>query len=311
MTAVNVDGRYVIQNKDEEPHKKPKKVKLAKRTKKLNRSTGGTVALFMLLAVFGLFTGLPLLLTVSNAFKPLDELFFFPPRFFVRNPTLSNFSDLFILMQESWVPFSRYVLNSVIITGFGTTGHLIFASMAAYPLAKNNFPGKNILFSMVVLSLMFTGHVTGLPNFLIISALGFNNTYLAIILPAFAASLGLYLMKQFMEQVPDSLIESARLDGASEFFIWRKIVMPNVKPAWLTLIILMFQMLWATTGGVFLRSEELKPLTFAMNQIAQGGVARAGAGAAVMLITMAVPITFFIFSQSKIIETMATSGMKD
>jgi len=214
-------------------------------------------------------------------------------------------------MQESWVPFSRYFLNSVIITGFGTTGHLIFASMAAYPLAKNSFPGKNILFSMVVLSLMFTGHVTGIPNFLIISALGINNTYLAIILPAFAASLGLYLMKQFMEQIPDSLIESARLDGANELFIWRKIVMPNVKPAWLTLIILMFQGLWATTGGVFLRSEELKPLTFAMQQIQEGGVARAGVGAAVMFITAAVPITFFIVSQSKIIETMATSGMKD
>jgi ABC-type glycerol-3-phosphate transport system permease component len=299
-----------IQGAVEKPKKK-KEVKLAKRTKKLNRSTGGTIALFLFLSLFAVFTSMPLVLTISNAFKPLDELFLFPPRFFVRNPTLSNFSDLFIIMQESWVPFSRYFLNSVIITGFGTLGHLICASMAAYPLAKNTFPLKNLLFSIVVLSLMFTAHVTFIPNFLIISALGINNTYLAVILPAFSAPLGLYLMKQFMEQVPDSLIESARLDGASEFYIWRKIVMPNVKPAWLTLIILQFQALWATTGGVFLRSEELKPLTFAMNQIALGGVARAGANAAVMLITAAVPITFFIFSQSKIIETMATSGMKD
>ena len=290
---------------------KPKPVKLAKRTKKLNRSAGGTFALFLLLALIGATTGLPLVLTISNAFKPLDELFLFPPRFLVRNPTLSNFSDLFMLMQESWVPFSRYFLNSVIITGFGTFGHLVFASMAAYPLAKNNFPAKNILFAMVVLALMFTGHVTAIPNFLIITNLGINNTYLAVILPAFQASLGLYLMKQFMEQIPDSLIESARLDGATEFFIWRKIVMPNVKPAWLTLIILMFNALWASTGGVFIRSEELRPLTFAMNQIALGGIARAGAGAAVMLITMAVPITFFIFAQTRIIETMATSGMKD
>ncbi|MCL1884539.1 MAG: carbohydrate ABC transporter permease [Defluviitaleaceae bacterium] len=296
--------------KGAKPEKK-KEIKLAKRTKKLNRSTGGTIALFLFLSIFAIFTSMPLVLTISNAFKPLDELFLFPPRFFVRNPTLSNFSDLFIIMQESWVPFSRYFLNSVIITGFGTLGHLMFASMAAYPLAKNDFPYKNLMFSIVVLSLMFTAHVTFIPNFLIISALGINNTYLAIILPAFSAPLGLYLMKQFMEQVPDSLIESARLDGASEFYIWRKIVMPNVKPAWLTLIILQFQALWATTGGVFLRSEELKPLTFAMNQIALGGVARAGANAAVMLITMAVPITFFIFSQSKIIETMSTSGMKD
>ena len=288
-----------------------KEVKLAKRTKRLSRSTSGTVALFVFLGFFGVFTSMPLVLTISRAFMPLDELFLFPPRFFFRNPTTSNFSDLFIIMQESWVPFSRYFLNSVIITGFGTIGHLIFASMAAYPLAKNDFPMKNALFAMVVLALMFTGHVTFIPNFLIISAIGINNTYLAVILPAFSYPLGLYLMKQFMEQIPDSLIESARLDGASEFFIWRKIVMPNVKPAWLTLIILQFQALWATTGGVFLRSEELKPLTFAMNQIALGGVARQGVNAAVIFIIAAVPITFFIFAQSKIIETMATSGMKD
>jgi len=214
-------------------------------------------------------------------------------------------------MQQTWVPFSRYLLNSIIITGFGTVGHLIFASAAAYPLAKNNFPGRKLLMSIVVLSLMFSPVVTGIPNFLIISGLGINNTYLALILPAFSASLGLYLMKQFMEQIPDSLVESARLDGCNELRIWWTIIMPNVKPAWLTLIILMFQALWATTGGVFLRSEELKPLTFAMNQVVLGGFARAGAGAAVMFITMIVPVTFFIFAQSRIIETMATSGMKD
>jgi len=296
---------------DEQPKKKVKEVKLAKRTKRLNRSFGGTFTLFLIMAGFGVFTALPLVLTINNAFKPLDELFMFPPRFFVRNPTMTNFSDMFILMQESWIPFSRYVLNSLIITGFGTVGHLFFASMAAYPLAKNNFPLKNLLFAMVVLSLMFTGHVTGIPNFLIITALGINNTYLALILPAFSASLGLFLMKQFMEQVPDSLIESSRLDGASEFYIWRKIVMPNVKPAWLTLIILMFQALWGATGGVLIRSEQLRPLPFALGQLAAGGVARAGVGAAVMLLLMAVPITFFIISQTKIIETMATSGMKE
>ena len=304
MTAAKADGRML------EPVKKKEK-KLAKRTKRLNRSTSGTLALFLILGAFGVFTSMPLVLTISNAFKPLDELFLFPPRFFVRNPTLANFSDLFLVMQESWVPFSRYFLNTILITGMGTFGHVIFASMAAYPLAKNNFPLKNILFSIVVLALMFSPHVTFIPNFLIISALGINNTYWAVVVPAFAFPLGLYLMKQFMEQIPDSLIESARLDGASEFFIWRKIVMPNVKPAWLTLIILQFQGLWATTGGVFLRSEEIKPLSFAMNQIAMGGVARAGAAAAAMFIMMAVPITFFVFSQSRIIETMATSGMKD
>jgi ABC-type glycerol-3-phosphate transport system permease component len=263
------------------------------------------------LSFVGTFMALPLILTVNNAFKPLDELFRFPPLFFVRNPTLNNFADLFVLMSESWVPFSRYILNTVIITGSGVIGHLLFASMAAYPLAKNDFPFKNILFSMVVLALMFSYTVTAIPNYMIISYLNINNTYLAVVLPAFSFSLGLYLMKQFMEQVPDSLVESARLDGASEFKIYWSIVMPNVKPAWLTLIILMFQYLWGTTGGIFLRSEQLKPMNYALNQIVTGGIARAGAGSAVGLIIMIVPITFFIVSQSKIIETMATSGMKD
>jgi len=288
-----------------------KKIKLAKRGKKLSRSTAGTVALFLFISIFAVFMVMPMVLTVSNALKPLDELFYFPPRFLVRNPTLTNFSDLFMLMQESWVPFSRYLLNSIIITGFGTVGHLLFASAAAYPLAKNKFPGSGFLMELVILSLMFSGVVTGIPNFLILAQLGMINTQWALIIPAFSASLGLYLMKQFMEPLPDSLIESARIDGCSEIGIWWKIVMPNVKPAWLTLIILMFQALWATTGGVFIQSEELKPLTFAMNQVAAGGIARAGTGAAVMFITMIVPVTFFIISQSKIVETMSTSGMKE
>ncbi|MCL2187880.1 MAG: carbohydrate ABC transporter permease [Defluviitaleaceae bacterium] len=288
-----------------------RKIKLARRTKKLSRSLGGTIALFIFIGIFAVFMGMPMVLTISNALKPLDELFYFPPRFFVRNPTLSNFSDLVISMQQTWVPFSRYLLNSFIITGFGTLGHLLFASMAAYPLAKNKFPGSEFLMGIVVLSLMFSGVVTGIPNFLIISQLGMVDTYWALIIPAFAFSLGLYLMKQFMEQVPDSLIESARIDGCLEIGIWWRIVMPNVKPAWLTLIILQFQALWATTGGVFLQSEELKPLTFAMNQVVGGGIARAGEGAAVMFITMMVPVTFFVVSQSRIVETMATSGMKE
>jgi len=279
--------------------------------KRINRSRGGTIVLFLLLGLVGAFMALPLIYTVNNAFKPLDELFIFPPRIFVRRPTFTNFTDLFILMSGSWIPFSRYIMNTMILTIFGVTGHVFIASMAAYPLAKLKIPYKNLLFSMVVLSLMFSAAVTSIPNYMIITALGINNTYLAIIIPAFASSLGLYLMKQFMEQIPDSILESARIDGASEYRIFFHIVMPNVKPAWFTLIILMFQYLWGTTGGIFLRSEELKPLSFALNQIVLGGVARAGVASAAGFIIMMVPISLFIFMQSSIIQTMATSGMKD
>ena len=279
--------------------------------KKLNRSMAGNTLLFVLMAICGVFMALPLVMIVNNALKPLDELFQFPPKIFVRNPTLENFSDLFVVMNDSWVPFSRYIINTIIITGLGTVGHVILASLAAYPLAKHNFPGKKILFSMVVLSMMFSWTVTQIPTYMIVSWLHINNNYLALILPAWQYGMGLYLMKQFMEQLPDSLMESARLDGATEFQIFWKIVMPNVKPAWLTLAIFQFQQMWANTGSMYLRDEQLKPMQFALQQIAGGGTARAGASAAVTFIIAAIPIIFFLVCQSNVIETMTTSGMKD
>jgi ABC-type glycerol-3-phosphate transport system permease component len=289
---------------------KPKK-RLFHREKQLNRSLAGNTLLFAIMIICGLFMVLPLVMIVNNALKPLDELYQFPPKIFVRNPTLENFSDLFVLMNDSWVPFSRYILNTIIITGGGMVGHVIIASLAAYPLAKNEFPFKKQLFSMVVLSMMFSWTVTQIPQYLIISWLHINNTYLALILPAWAFGMGLYLMKQFMEQLPDSLMESARLDGASEWKIFWTIVMPNVKPAWLTLAIFQFQQMWGNTGSLFLRDEQLKPLQYALQQITAGGVARAGAAAAVTFIIAAVPIIFFLICQSNVLETMTTSGMKD
>ena len=282
-----------------------------KKEKKLNRSMAGNTLLFVLMGICGVAMASPLVMLINNALKPLDELFQFPPKIFVRNPTLENFSDLFILMNDTWVPFSRYMLNTIIITGGGMIGHVIIASLAAYPLAKHNFPGKKILFALVELSMMFSWTVTQTPQYMIISWMGINNSYWALILPACAFGMGLYLMKQFMEQLPDSLMESARLDGASEFRIFWNIVMPNVKPAWLTLAIFQFQQMWNNTGGTFLRDEQLKPLQYALYQITAGGAARAGAGAAVTFMIAAVPITFFLICQSNILETMASSGMKE
>ena len=289
---------------------KPKK-RLFHREKQLNRSLAGNTLLFGIMIICGVFMVLPLVMIVNNALKPLDELYQFPPKIFVRNPTLENFSDLFVLMNDSWVPFSRYILNTLIITGGGMIGHVVIASMAAYPLAKNEFPFKKQLFSMVVLSMMFSWTVTQIPQYLIISWLHINNTYLSLILPAWSFGMGLYLMKQFMEQLPDSLMESARLDGASEWKIFWSIVMPNVKPVWLTLAIFQFQQMWGNTGSLFLRDEQLKPLQYSLQQITAGGVARAGAAAAVTFIIAAVPITFFLICQSNVLETMTTSGMKD
>lgn len=279
--------------------------------KKVNRSLPVTILLFLFLVGMASFMAIPLVFAVNNAFKPLNELFMFPPRFFVRNPTLDNFTDLLAVMDDSWVPLTRYFFNTVLITLLGTGGHIILASMAAYPLAKYKFPGSKLIFQIVVLALMFSPHVTTIPNYMVMSGLGWINTHLSLIVPAMAFPLGLFLMKQFMEQLPDSMLEAAKIDGASEYRVFWQIVMPNVKPAWLTLLILQFPMLWGSDGGMFVYNEELKTLNYALQQITQAGIARAGVGAAVALILMIVPIILFIVSQTNILETMSSSGMKD
>jgi len=284
------------------------------RPSNLSRSVGGDLVNLLFLVLCGSLMALPLLYTIFQALKPLDEIFIFPPRFFVRNPTVDNFVQLLVMMGESWVPFSRYFFNTIFVTITGTIGHVIVASMAAFVLAKHKFPGRNLFFSTVILALMFSYHVTGIPNYLIMSRLNWVDTYLALIVPYFSYPLGLFLMKQFMEQIPDSLLESARIDGASEFRIFWQIVMPSVKPAWLTLIIFIFQQLWGMQGGVYIYSEQLKTLSYAFSQILMGGavtIARAGVGGAVGLLMMIPPIVLFIVTQSNIMETMATSGIKE
>ena len=278
----------------------------------LNRSVGGDLGITMMLVFLGAFMFLPMLYVVMQSLKPLDELWMFPPRFIVMNPTLRNFSDLFVLMNTSWVPFSRYIFNTVLVSVCGTAGNLLFASMCAYALAKIKFPGRKWIFKTIRTSLMFHETVTAVTRFTIMSVLLLIDTPLALIIPAFGSTLGLYLMKQFMEtNVNDSVLESSRLDGASEWRTFWIIAMPMVKPAWLTLIIYCFQGLWNAGSSIYIHSEQFKSFNYAIGQITAGGIKRAGASAASQVIMMMVPIAVFVISQSNIIETMGSSGMKD
>lgn len=280
------------------------------RKKRLSRSTGGDLVIFFFLALGAAFMAMPMVYTISQAFKPLNELWLYPPQFFVRNPTLNNFNDLLVLMGQSWVPITRYLFNSLFIVIVGMLGNVITGSLAAYALSKHVFPGRKLINEVIVLSLMFSPAVTAIPNYLTISTLGWVNTYWSVIVPQWQWTLGLYLMRNFITaMVHDSLLEAARIDGASEFRIYAQIVMPLVKPAWLTLVILVFQNLWRETGSMFIYAEELKTLPYALGQVAAGGIARAGVSAAITLVMMSVPIIVFIFNQSKIVETMGTSGM--
>ena len=286
------------------------------RTKKhkvvLARSRGGDFGITCLLVLLGLFMFIPMYYVVIQSLKPLDELWMFPPRFYVSNPTPKNFQDLLTLMSGTLVPFSRYIFNTVFTSVAGTLGNLFFSSLAAYAMAKIAFPGGKTMFKLVRTSLMFHKTVTAVTCFILMSSLHIINTYWAIIIPAWGTTLGLYLMKQFMEtNVTDAVLESSRLDGASELRTFWIIAMPMVKPAWLTLIIYSFQDLWNQGASIYIHSEELKSINYAIQQITAGGIKRAGASAAATVVMMLVPISVFVITQSNIIETMGSSGMKD
>ena len=261
---------------------KVQKMRTRKHAVVLNRSRGGDAGIAFFLIIMGIFMFVPMFYTIIQSLKPLDELWAFPPKFYVTSPTLKNYRYLFTLMNQNSVPFSRYIFNTVLISAAGTFGNLFLSSLAAYVFAKIKFPGRKWMFQLIV------------------------------IIPAWGSTLGLYLMKQFMESsVSDAVLESARLDGAKELKIFWVIAMPMVKPAWLTLIVYSFKDLWNMGSTIYIYSEELKTFNYAIGQIISGGIVRSGASAASMVIMMIVPILVFVISQSNIIETMASSGMKD
>lgn len=279
--------------------------------RKIGRSFGGNLVIVIVLTFVAAVQLLPMIYTIGNAFKPLDELFVFPPRFFVRRPTLENFRTLFTLQSGSVLPLTRYFLNTLFITVSVILGHIVLSTVTAYVLEKRDFPGRQLLFKMVVTALMFGGGVTAIPLYLIYSKLGWIDTYWAVILPSMGGTLGLYLMKQFMSGVPNSLLESAKLDGAGELKIILKIVIPLVRPAWLTLVILTIQSVWNLSPTDIIFSEEKKTLAYATSQLVAGGMVRAGASSALSLLMLSVPVCVFIFTQSKVIQTMASSGIKE
>lgn len=287
-------------------------MKRAKKSrKKYGGSRGGDIAIFILLFLVGLFMLFPIYLSVVQSMKPSQELFLFPPKLYVMAPTSQNFVDLLNTASNMWVPFSRYIFNSVLVAVVVTVAQLLFSSSAAYVLAKGEFPGKKALNKVIEIALLFTSSVMFIMQYMVMAIMGLIDTYLAITLPYIATPMGLFLMRQFMGQIPDAMIEAAKLDGAGHLRICWQIVMPNVKPAILTLMIFAFQGAWQVTGYSFIYSEELKPLPTVMQQISAAGIARAGVAAAAVVITMIPPIVVFLICQSNVMETMAQSGLKD
>lgn len=280
--------------------------------KKYIRSSGGNMLVWLVLILVGFFLVLPLVYAISSSLKPYNEIFIFPPKILVTEPSFDNFKELFELTSNLNMPFSRYLFNSVFITIVITVFHVVFSSMCAYPLAKNNFPGKKVIFKVIEFSLMFVGTVTFLPQYIIISRLNMIDTVWAMILPSLGTTLGVFLMKQFMEPIPTAIIEAARMDGCSEYRIFMNIIMPNVKPAWFTLTIFVFQDVWGNSGQQYIFREDLRTLPVIVSQITAGaGIARAGASAAGSVFLMIPPIVMFLILESNVVETMASAAIKE
>lgn len=278
---------------------------------RLNRKTSGDVFMLIVVGLMAAFSFFPLLMAVSMSLKPIHELFYYPPKLLAENPTLDNFKMLLSLMQNTRVSFFRYAFNTVFISVTVTVGHVFLASMAAYPLAKLKIPGIKTLNTLVMFSLMFVPAVTDVANYLSISWLGWLDTYKASIIPAMGASLGLFIMRNYISTIPDSLLEAARMDGCSDFQIYWRIVMPLSKPAWLTVAILMFQQIWSLDNTNYVYDESLKTLPYALSQVTSGAIVRVGAGQAVGVLMMIVPAIVFLVNQTKIIDTMAAAGIKE
>lgn len=280
--------------------------------KRYTHSSAGTIAIVIFMLFAGVFSILPLAYSVITSFKPLDELLVFPPTFLVRRPTLGNYITLPSLVTGLQIPFSRYVFNSFFIAIITTVLHVFAASMAAFALSKSRLKLVSVLFWIIQFSLMYNGTTLAIPQYLITVKIGIVDTYWAYILPSIPSAVGVFLMKQYIDSgIPDALLEAARIDGAGTFTVLWRIVMPLIRPAWLTLALLSFQSLWSMVASGTILSESLKTLPYCVAQIANAGIARSGNMAAMGVIMMVPPIIMYWISQYSVMQTMSNAGIKE
>ncbi len=289
-------------------------MKVSKRSqyRRYTRSKAGNVLYFTILILAGAFSVLPLIYCVITSFKPLEELLVFPPRFFVIRPTVTNYSALPSLLNKLAVPMSRYIFNSIFIAVVSTFLHVVAASMAAFVFAKSRIKCKNLLFMIVQFTLLYNAYTLEVPRYIIFGAMNIIDTYLVYILPAIPSAMGCFLMKQYMDSsIPIAIMEAARIDGAGMLTVFWNIAMPMVKPAWMTLTLFAFRDMWSIVPSGTIFSEELKTLPQVMSTITAGGIARSGSAMAATVLLMIPPIIVYAISQSNVMETMSSSGIKE
>ena len=280
--------------------------------RRYTRSKAGNVCYLVFISFFALFSVLPLIYSVVTSFKPLDELLAFPPKFFVVRPTLNNYLVLPKLLSNLTVPLSRYVFNSIFICVVSTSALVIISAMAAFVLAKTKLKGKNVFFLIIQFSLLFNSYTLAIPQYLIFSEMRIIDTYWVYILPFLPSTMGVFLMKQYMEtSVPDTLLEAAKIDGAGYMRTFSQIIFPMIKPVILTLSLFAFRDIWSAQPQGTIFSENMKILPSVMAQITAGGIARSGSAMAVTVIMMLPPILIYFFTQSNVTETMNSAGIKE
>jgi ABC-type glycerol-3-phosphate transport system permease component len=298
----------VIEIKRKHKVNKLLQVKVHKR----RESVVGWTIVYVLMTALVAFTALPILFMVVTSLKPINELFIYPPRFWVTNPTLDNFAVLFRGLVSSEIPFVRYVFNSIFVTGVVVASTVFISSMGAYSLTKLKIPLSAFIFNIIVAALMFSTYVTRIPTYLVVNGLGLIDTYWALIITGIAYPYNIFLMKQFIQQFPNELLESARIDGASEVYVFFRIVMPNIKPAWATLIVLSFVLNWndITAALIYTSNQSLKVLPLAIQLMGAGDTSRQGALMAATLIMTAPVMIIFLIMQNNVLKTMVHSGIK-
>lgn len=280
--------------------------------KRFTRSKVGNFFYLVFLLSSGLFSLLPLIYAVMTSFKPIEELLIFPPTFLVRRPTFLNYLSLPDLLASLEIPLSRYIFNSLFIAVVTTFFYIISSSMAAFALSKGKFKGRKVYFWIIQFALMFNAYTLSIPCYIVYAKLNIIDTYWIYILPHLASTLGVFLVKQYIEgYIPDALLEAAKIDGAGYFRIYWSIVMPTIKPAWLTLMLFGFRDIWTTVPNSTIFTEEIKTLPMITSQIVAGGMARAGSSMAMTVIMMIPPIVVYMISQSNVIEAMTSAGIKE
>lgn len=272
------------------------------------------VPFLLMVAPVALFMLLPLVYIFNHAFKPFDELIEYPPRFFVRRPTLVNVYELFQTSTTTGIPVSRYLFNSIVITIIVVVLSIFLSTITGYALSKLKFHIKGTISKINTLAMMFVGTAVIIPRYIIIEQLGFIDNFFVHIIPVIAIPVGLFLVKQFIDQIPNELLDAAKIDGASSFTIYLKIILPLIKPAIATIAILSFQSVWnnADISATYINTDSLKTFAYYMATLSSSSnvVAGQGMNAVASLIMFLPNLIIFIFLQNKVMSTMVNSGIK-